>query len=360
MSCDFTFIQDFSYSQWGKSLQELKAFNPQDFLYNPQKQTLALTLTLPFAFTQIQDLQQELLTFVQSKQPEVTMLNLKLQYNISQRAAANGQETVKGVKNIIAVSSCKGGVGKSSVAVNLAAALANGGAKVGLLDADVYGPSIPHMLGAGDQQPTSDDQKTMNPVQVGNLVANSIGFLVGETDATIWRGPVASSMLKQLMVETNWPNLDYLVIDMPPGTGDIQLTVAQNLAVTAAVIVSTPQEIALLDVYKGVNMFRKLTIPVLGIVENMSMYTCPNCGFQAHIFGKDGVKEMSQIMETPLLASIPLDPQVGHDLDLGVITTASQPESSIGQVFNQLADQVAYQTYMRIKSAAPSINITQL
>lgn len=361
MAFNAQLVSNFSFSSWsGYTLSDMNAVVPEQILFNPTTGVVALTITLPFALTQTMMLTSELTNYLQEHAPEVKEVKVNYQFKISQRQPTGGQQPVVGVKNIIAVSSCKGGVGKSSVAVNLAAALVNGGAKVGLLDADIYGPSIPMMLGASEEKPTSPDNKRMNPVKVGNLVANSIGFLVGETDPTIWRGPVASSMLKQLLDETNWSDLDYLIVDLPPGTGDIQLTAAQNLSLTAAVVVSTPQDIALLDVVKGINMFHNLNVPVLGVVENMSMFTCPQCGHQAHIFGKDGVKEMSELLDTPILASIPLHPQIGKDLDRGRITTAHEPHNLITQEFNHLADQVALALYANVKSMGANINIKQL
>ena len=194
------------------------------------------------------------------------------------------------MKNIIAVSSGKGGVGKSSTAVNLALALAAEGAKVGILDADIYGPSIPTMLGAENQRPTSPDGTHMAPIMSHGLATNSIGYLVTDDNAMVWRGPMASKALMQMLQETLWPDLDYLVLDMPPGTGDIQLTLAQNIPVTGAVVVTTPQDIALIDAKKGIVMFEKVEVPVLGIVENMSMHICSNCGHHEPIFGTGGAR----------------------------------------------------------------------
>ncbi|WP_222985555.1 iron-sulfur cluster carrier protein ApbC [Psittacicella gerlachiana] len=360
MSQEFALIGDFTYTPWQKTLRELNAINQEKILFNQQTQTLALSVTLPFSLNAQQEFISALTDYIGRQYPQVQEVKVNLTFKISQRRPSGKKQPFPGIKNIIAVSSGKGGVGKSSVSANLAAALANGGAKVGILDADLYGPSIPHMLGASETKPTSNDNKTMNPVQVGKLYANSIGFLIPETDPTIWRGPMASSMLKQLIEETNWPDLDYLVLDLPPGTSDIHITVTQDLAVTGSVIVSTPQDIALLDVLKGVNMFRELNVPVLGVVENMSMYTCPNCGYQAHIFGNDGVKEISQILQTPVLVSVPLNPVIREDLDNGIITTAQDPQGSIGQIFNALADKVSFSLYDQVKKYAPSINISQL
>lgn len=285
-------------------------------------------------------------------------LSFEFDFKVSARQQVAGTQPVKGVKNIIAVSSAKGGVGKSTVSTNLAYALAATGVKVGLLDADIYGPSIPHMLNAGHLQPTSPDQKTMDPLVLNGLQVNSIGFLVGETDPTIWRGPVASQMLTQLMQETNW-DLDYLIIDMPPGTGDIQLTVAQKLPITAAVIVSTPQEVALLDVLKGFNMYQKLNVPVLGFVENMAWYDCVKCGHRQHIFAEAGVQEMAQVLQQRLLASIPLKLNYRRHLDDGAPTALVSPQGE-GKVFLDLADAVAASLYHDVKTRAASISIKSL
>ncbi|RIY32708.1 Fe-S-binding ATPase [Psittacicella hinzii] len=356
----FTSLGNFTYPAWQKSLNELNALTSQNIIFNQVNQQLAVTVQLPFALNAKQDFIDAFTAYIKEQHPEISKVSVNVTFNISQRKASGKGQPFPGVKNIIAVSSGKGGVGKSSVAINLAAGLANSGARVGILDADLYGPSIPHMLGASDTKPTSDDNKTMHPVKVGNIYANSMGFLVPETDPTIWRGPMASSMLKQLIEETNWPDLDYLVIDMPPGTSDIHITVSQDLAVTGSVIVSTPQDIALLDVLKGVNMFREMNVPVLGVVENMSMYICPNCGHQAHIFGSQGVEEISRFLETDLLTSVPLDPSIRQDLDDGIITTAVRAESPITAIFNNLADKVSFKLYSEVKKHASAINISQL
>lgn len=351
-----------------KSISQIPGAKITAAEFKPAEQLLLLELTLPFALSCQEELAQQFYLgivanyadFGLSSAQELEVVDIKFTWKVSERAHVAQRDGVRGVKNIIAVSSAKGGVGKSSVCVNLAHAIAASGARVGILDADVYGPSIPHMLDAAEAQPISLDQKTMEPIQVGNIYANSIGFLVGEDDPTIWRGPMASQYLKQLLAETNWPELDYLLIDMPPGTGDIQLTVAQNLGITAAIVVTTPQGIALLDVVKGVNMFRTLNVPVLGVVENMAMFCCPNCGHQTHIFGQELVNELSELLGCELLASIPLDPVVGADLDAGHATVTSRPQHQLTQTFLKLADRVCMAVFEQCKSVAPSINIKQL
>lgn len=279
-----------------------------------------------------------------------------LQQEIATLKPAQGKTPLKGVKNIIAVSSGKGGVGKSSTAVNLALALAAEGAKVGLLDADIYGPSIPDMIGARESRPQSPDGQHMTPVMAHGLATNSIGYLVSEDNAMIWRGPMASKALLQLLQETLWPDLDYLVLDMPPGTGDIQLTLAQQVPVTAALIVTTPQDIALLDARKGLIMFEKVSVPVLGVIENMSTYICSCCGHEEPIFGHGGAQKLADAHHTALLGQIPLHLSLREDLDRGEPTVISRPESPFTQLYRDLAGRVAAELYWNgevIPSAIP-------
>ena len=249
------------------------------------------------------------------------------------------------VGKVYAVVSGKGGVGKSSTAVNLALALAAEGAKVGILDADIYGPSIPTMLGAENQRPTSPDGTHMAPIMSHGLATNSIGYLVTDDNAMVWRGPMASKALMQMLQETLWPDLDYLVLDMPPGTGDIQLTLAQNIPVTGAVVVTTPQDIALIDAKKGIVMFEKVEVPVLGIVENMSVHICSNCGHHEPIFGTGGAEKLAEKYHTQLLGQMPLHISLREDLDKGTPTVISRPESEFTAIYRQLADRVAAQLY---------------
>ncbi|WP_267873228.1 iron-sulfur cluster carrier protein ApbC [Ferrimonas aestuarii] len=250
-------------------------------------------------------------------------------------------DAIAGVKNVVAVSSGKGGVGKSTTAVNLALALAYEGARVGILDADIYGPSIPLMLGVSDFQPVSVDGKTMEPAVAHGIAANSIGFMVGEEQATVWRGPMAAGALIQMMNETNWPDLDYLVIDMPPGTGDIQLTLSQKVPVVGAVVVTTPQEVATLDARKGISMFNKVNIPVLGIVENMSYHLCSQCGSKEHPFGQGGGQATAERYGVELLGELPLNVAVREAVDQGKPSVAANPEDDISKQYIAIARETA-------------------
>ncbi len=246
-----------------------------------------------------------------------------------------------GVKNIVAVSSGKGGVGKSTTAVNLALALVQEGARVGILDADIYGPSQPQMLGLAGQRPESEDGKMMTPLVAYGVQANSVGFLVDVEQPMVWRGPIATQALRQLLGETRWDDLDYLIVDMPPGTGDIQLTLAQGVPVTGAVIVTTPQDIALLDARKGLKMFEKVGIPILGIVENMSIHICSNCGHAEHIFGAGGGETMCADYGVPFLGSLPLDIRIREQTDSGAPTVVAEPDSVLADSYRAIARQVA-------------------
>lgn len=244
---------------------------------------------------------------------------------------------ISNVKNIIAISSGKGGVGKSASAVNLALALKDQGARVGILDADIYGPSVPIMLGTQKEAPQSPDNKTMYPILAHGLASNSIGYLVKNEHASIWRGPMASKALNQLLSETKWPMLDYLIVDMPPGTGDIQLTMCQQLPLTAAVVVTTPQDIALSDAGKGIAMFDQLNIPVLGIIENMSYFECTHCHQRTAIFSQDGADKLSKKYALPMLAKVPLDPIIREYADEGRSLIDEQAEHSVSILYKQAA-----------------------
>ncbi len=262
------------------------------------------------------------------------------------------------IKNIIAVASGKGGVGKSTTAVNLALALQADGARVGILDADIYGPSIPRMLGISGR-PESDGKRIV-PQQAHGMQVMSIGFMVEEDTPMIWRGPMVTSALQQLLTETNWKGLDYLVIDLPPGTGDIQLTLAQKVPVSAAVVVTTPQDIALLDARKAVQMFRKVNVTVLGIVENMSTHICSHCGHEEAIFGTGGGGKMALEYSLPLLGQLPLATRIRSDLDHGTPTLVAEPESEISASYRQCARSVASLLARRPRSLElnlPQINL---
>jgi ATP-binding protein involved in chromosome partitioning len=272
-----------------------------------------------------------------------------------------GLKVMPNVRNIVAVASGKGGVGKSTVAANLALALAAEGARVGMLDADIYGPSQPTMLGISGR-PESLDGKTMEPLQGHGIQTSSIGFLVEADTPMVWRGPMVTSALQQLLNQTNWKDLDYLIVDMPPGTGDIQLTLAQQVPVTGAVIVTTPQDIALLDAMKGLKMFEKVGVPILGIVENMAVHVCSKCGHAEHIFGSGGAERMAKQYEVDLLGSLPLDIRIREQTDSGRPTVVAEPDGAIADQYRAIARQVAIRISERAKdlmSKMPAIKVSK-
>ena len=254
-------------------------------------------------------------------------IDVELSQKITSHAVQRQLSPRAGVKNIVAVASGKGGVGKSTVAANLALAWARQGARVGILDADIYGPSQPIMLGLTGQRPTSPDQKTIIPLSAHGVVAMSIGFLIDPEQPMVWRGPMVTQALSDLLGNTAWGELDYLVIDMPPGTGDIQLTLAQRVPVAGAIIVTTPQDIALADARKGLKMFEKVNVPVLGVVENMSVHVCSQCGHVEHLFGSGGGARMAAQYGVELLGELPLDARVREEADGGVPTVVAAPDS---------------------------------
>ena len=272
--------------------------------------------------------------------PGVSGSRVTVRQEIAAHTVQRGVKLLPNVKNIVAVASGKGGVGKSTTAVNLALALAAEGASVGVLDADIYGPSLPMMLGI-DGRPESPDEKSMNPLTGHGVQANSIGFLIEQDNPMVWRGPMATSALEQLLRQTNWRDLDYLVVDLPPGTGDIQLTLAQRVPVTGAVIVTTPQDIALLDAKKGLKMFEKVGIPILGIVENMAVHICSNCGHEEHVFGSGGAERMSREYGVEVLGSLPLDIGIREQADSGRPTVVADPHGRIADAYRAIARRVA-------------------
>ncbi|MDD3517495.1 MAG: iron-sulfur cluster carrier protein ApbC, partial [Chromatiales bacterium] len=259
---------------------------------------------------------------------------------IVSHAVQRNLKPLQGIKNIIAVASGKGGVGKSTTAVNLALALSAEGARVGILDADIYGPSQPRMLGISGR-PDSTDGKTLEPMENHGLQAMSIGFLIEEDTPMIWRGPMVTQALEQLLTDTRWQDLDYLIIDLPPGTGDVQLTLAQKIPVSGAVIVTTPQDIALLDARKGLKMFEKVEVPVLGVVENMSIHICSKCGHEEHIFGEGGGQRMAKEHGVELLGSLPLDIHIREQADGGKPTVVADPDSRATQIYREIARRAA-------------------
>ena len=292
--------------------------------------------------------------------PGVANVSANVRSEIIAHSVQRGVPLLQGVKNIVAVASGKGGVGKSTTAVNLALALAAEGARVGLLDADIYGPSQPLMMGI-DARPVSDDGKTMEPLENYGVQVMSIGFLVAHDEAMIWRGPMAVQALEQLLRQTNWKDLDYLIVDMPPGTGDIQLTLSQRVPMTGAVIVTTPQDIALLDARKGIKMFEKVGVPILGVVENMAVHVCSQCGHVEHIFGAEGGKKMAAEYDTPYLGALPLDINIRLQADSGKPSVVADPDGEIAGLYKTVARQVAVAIAARNKdfsSKFPTISIS--
>jgi ATP-binding protein involved in chromosome partitioning len=272
--------------------------------------------------------------------PGIGSVNVDVSSKIVSHSVQRGVKLIPGVKNIIAVASGKGGVGKSATAVNLALALAAEGASVGILDADIYGPSQPQMLGITGR-PESLDGKNLEPMMAHGIQAMSIGLLVDTDSPMVWRGPMVTQALQQLLNETRWHDVDYLIIDMPPGTGDIQLTLAQKVPVTGAVIVTTPQDIALLDARKGLKMFEKVGIPIIGIVENMSTHICSSCGHEEHIFGAGGGDKMCKDYSTELLGSLPLDIRIREQTDAGRPTVVADPDGQVAEIYRSIARRIA-------------------
>ena len=295
-----------------------------------------VTVTLGFPSGSYgQSLSAELQAMI-AQLPGVTSAVVKVDTAIGSHAVQNNLKPIDGIRNIIAIASAKGGVGKSTTAVNLALALAADGASVGLLDADIYGPSQPRMLGLRGQQPISTDGKRLEPLIAHGIKAMSIGFLIDEDQPMVWRGPMVTQALRQLVGDTNWGELDYLLVDMPPGTGDIQLTLSQQVPVSGAVVVTTPQDIALLDARKGLHMFEKVNVTVLGVVENMSTHICSNCGHEEPIFGSGGGQRMAGETNVPFLGALPLDITIRQEADSGKPTVVAQPDSEIAAAYRDI------------------------
>ncbi|HEY0941763.1 MAG TPA: iron-sulfur cluster carrier protein ApbC [Steroidobacter sp.] len=291
--------------------------------------------------------------------PWITQVKIDVAWRVVSHSVQNNLKPIQGIRNIIAVASGKGGVGKSTTAANLALGLAHDGAAVGLLDADIYGPSQPQMMGLSQEKPTSPDQRTMIAPEAYGIKVMSIGFLVDVEQPMVWRGPMVTQALVQLLETTRWGELDYLIVDMPPGTGDTQLTLSQRVPVSGAVIVTTPQDIALLDARKGLRMFEKVAVPVLGVVENMSTHVCSNCGFEEHIFGAGGGQRMAQQYGVELLAQLPLDIRIREQVDGGRPTVVAEPDSKLGQAYIDLARRTAARlvvTGLQPTAAFPNIS----
>ena len=312
------------------------------------------------AKSQIPALRKALIAAVRTL-PGVENVSINMATKIIAHAVQRGVQLLPTIKNVVAVASGKGGVGKSTTAVNLALALAAEGAHVGILDADIYGPSQPMMMGI-EGRPESSDGKTMEPLENYGVQVMSIGFLVDTDNPLIWRGPMATTALEQLLRQTNWGELDYLIVDMPPGTGDIQLTLSQRVPLTGAIIVTTPQDIALLDAKKGLKMFEKVGVPILGIVENMAVHVCSNCGHVEHIFGAEGGKRMAAEYGVDYLGALPLDLGIREQADAGRPTVVSDADGEIAGIYKTVARQVAVKIAAKAKdfsSKFPTISISK-
>ncbi len=321
----------------GKSLDELQALSHKNNL---------LTITLPYP---AKGNEETLKTILEEAANEPLEISFDYQIKASQRRAPDG--TLTNIKNIIAISSAKGGVGKSTVTANLALALQAEGAKVGILDADLYGPSQAKMFGIDSERPQINGDKIGSIKAHGIEIATIANHLNREDTPLIWRGAQLDSALKTLLFNTEWPELDYLLIDMPPGTGDVQLTISQQIPVSGAVVVSTPQEIALLDAKKGLKMFHQVEVPVLGVIENMNMFICPKCGHEEHIFGHDGAQLMSLQYMVNFLGSLPLDRRIQEETDAGKPTVFSEPDAKISAIFREIARKTASSLFIQDNEA---------
>ncbi|WP_019530560.1 iron-sulfur cluster carrier protein ApbC [Dasania marina] len=341
-----------------RSLLDVQAIKAMTF----SGDTLNLSLELPYPMHSVQAQREAAI----AQHIEQALPGLSVTVAITSQITTNptpaNQQALAGVKNIIAVASGKGGVGKSTTAVNIALALVRDGAKVGLLDADIYGPSQALMLGVAEgTRPEPHGEKGMQPVCALGLQSMSMAYLVTEQTPMVWRGPMASGALEQLLRQTHWQDLDYLIIDMPPGTGDIQLTLSQRVPVAGSVIVTTPQDIALLDAKKGIEMFKKVNVPVLGVVENMATHICSACGHQEHIFGEGGGQRIAQQYGVPLLGALPLSLTIRQQTDAGRPTVIAEPEGEIASLYGDIARNMAAQLALRhslASSAMPEIVIS--
>ena len=301
---------------------------------------VSLDIVLPYPAKMVQGEIRHLVESAIKAVPGVVGVAVNISWKIVAHSVQRGVKLIPGVKNIIAVASGKGGVGKSTTAVNLALALAAEGASVGMLDADIYGPSQPTMLGIHGR-PVSEDGNSLEPMIGHGLQAMSIGFLIDVDTPMVWRGPMVTQALEQLLNNTKWKDIDYLVVDLPPGTGDIQLTLAQRVPVTGAVIVTTPQDIALIDARKGLKMFEKVGVPILGVVENMSLHICSKCGHEERIFGEGGGERMCKDYGTEFLGGLPLDIRIREETDAGQPTVVAEPNSRIAEIYRAIARRVA-------------------
>lgn len=320
----------------GVNLNETKAL--KSLTWHNNTLTIVLRFDYPIAGSFLEVVRKKLLERLQLLSGDI-LLQISIYWKVNQHSVQNNLKLVPGIKNIIAVASGKGGVGKSTIAVNLALAIAKAGARVGILDADIYGPSQPWMLGSQEQSGLAAT-KHLEPVERYGLQVMSMGYLVAQDAPMVWRGPMVSRALEQLLYETAWENLDYLIVDLPPGTGDIQLTLAQKIPVSGVIIVTTPQDVALQDAKKALAMFQKLGILVLGVVENMSIHVCSQCGHEERIFGMGGGEKMSMQYGIPLLGQLPLDVKIQEQTDNGKPSVVAEPEGKIASLYQEIAYHV--------------------
>lgn len=336
-------LSEFQPASWEKDLVSAGFVKKIELV----ERNLLIHIQLPFAGTSLEEDIKTLLDERIRQSADIRSVRWIVEIEVAAMARTNKVAGIPGVRNIIAVSSGKGGVGKSTTAVNLALALKQEGARVGLLDADIYGPSIPLLLGKAEAHPGILDEKHMSPVLAHGVVCNSIGFLVPDGEAMVWRGPMASKALSQILYDTRWGDLDYLVVDLPPGTGDIQLTIAQQVPTTAAIVITTPQDLALIDARKGIAMFDKVSIPVLGVVENMSYHICSRCGHKEMLFGEGGGAKVAEQYGIALLGQLPLHIDIREQSDAGKPMVVAQPQSKIAAAYRKIARRMASGLYFQ-------------
>lgn len=332
------------------SQQDLDSLNAINDL-KIKKGSLSLNIAMPYPCKSLWPSIEQNMVHELTQLDEINQVTVNFETKIVSHDAQKGVSPLPNIKNIIAIASGKGGVGKSTTSVNLALALQQEGATVGLLDADIYGPSIPTMLNI-KEKPQSVDGKSMQPLAAYGLQVMSIGALIEEDSPMIWRGPIVTQTLTQLLKETNWDDLDYLVIDLPPGTGDVQLTLSQQIPVTGSVIVTTPQQVSLIDAKKGLKMFEKVEIPVLGIIENMSTHVCSNCGHEEAIFGAHGGENMAKEYKVDFLGALPLDKRIREEADQGKPTVTAEPNSDIALKYRQMAHKISAQIGIKKRNYA--------
>ena len=338
-----------------RSLLSLNAVSDIQFVDNK----ISLSVTLGYPSESMQQAISEKLWVALSALDDVTEVSIDIGWQSPKNVVIEDQPLLSGVRNIIAIASGKGGVGKSTTTVNIAIALAQLGAKVGILDADIYGPSQAMLLGIGAKRPEVREQKYMLPNEAHGIKSMSMAYLVTEQTPMVWRGPMATGALQQLIFQTDWQDLDYLFVDMPPGTGDIQLTLSQKVPVSGAVVVTTPQDIALLDAKKAIEMFNKVNVPIMGVVENMAVHQCSECGHSEHIFGEGGGERIAKDYGTILLGALPLALSIREDADSGNPTVVADPESDISQQYTAIGQKIAAELWLHSQvSALPDIMIS--